>query len=97
MDSKSPDLNVIIHLWDELNRCVKKRPVAPHNTQELQQSLVQERGNILQAFIQNNDLLMRQRYQQVFGARGGHTRPRGYKTFFMLNSTELKISTAHKN
>ena len=24
-------------------------------------------------------------------------RPRGYKTFFMLNSTEHKISTAHKN
>ena len=22
--------------------------------------------------------------------------PRGYKTFFMLNSTEYKISTAHK-
>ena len=25
------------------------------------------------------------------------TRPRGYKTFFMLNSTEHEISTAHKN
>ena len=25
------------------------------------------------------------------------TRPRGYKTFFMLNSIEHKISTAHKN
>ena len=24
-------------------------------------------------------------------------RPLGYKTFFMLNSTEYKISTAHKN
>ena len=24
-------------------------------------------------------------------------RPRGYKTFFMLNSTEHKILTAHKN
>ena len=24
------------------------------------------------------------------------TRPRGYKTFFMLNSTEHEISTAHK-
>ena len=23
--------------------------------------------------------------------------PRGYKTFFMLNSTEHEISTAHKN
>ena len=25
------------------------------------------------------------------------SRPRGYKTFFMLNSTENEISTAHKN
>ena len=24
-------------------------------------------------------------------------RPRGYKTFFMLNSTELEVSTAHKS
>ena len=27
---------------------------------------------------------------------GKLTRPRGYKTFFMLNSTEHEISTAHK-
>ena len=26
----------------------------------------------------------------------GKLRPRGYKTFFMLNSTEHEISTAHK-
>ena len=25
------------------------------------------------------------------------SRPQGYKTFFMLNSTEHEISTAHKN
>ena len=25
------------------------------------------------------------------------SRPRGYKTFFMLNSTEHEISSAHKN
>ena len=25
------------------------------------------------------------------------TRPRGYTTFFMLNSNEFEISTAHKN
>ena len=26
-----------------------------------------------------------------------YIRPRGYKTFFMVNSTENEISTAHKN
>ena len=29
--------------------------------------------------------------------RGMYTWPRGHKTFFMLNSTEQEISTAHKN
>ena len=36
------------------------------------------------------------------GENGSHIktvlyRPQGFKTFFMLNSTEHKISTAHKN
>ena len=31
------------------------------------------------------------------GSRVRFTRPQGYKTFFMLNSTEHEISTAHKN
>ena len=30
------------------------------------------------------------------GKHGMKTRPRGYRTFFILNSTELEISTAQK-
>ena len=30
-------------------------------------------------------------------SRVNDTWPRGYKTFFLLNSTEQEISTAHKN
>ena len=33
----------------------------------------------------------------LFKNQVGLNRPRGYKTFFMLNSTEHGISTAHKN
>ena len=72
--SKSPDLNVIEHLWDELNRRVRRQPVAPGNIRELQHSLVQKWRNIPQAFIRNYVLSMRQRCQQVIRARGGHTR-----------------------
>ena len=32
-----------------------------------------------------------------FGTANCRTRPRGYKTFFMLNSTENKILTSYKN
>ena len=39
---KSPGLNVIVHLWDELNLRVRKQSAAQHNRQELQLSLVQE-------------------------------------------------------
>ena len=56
-------------------------------------------------FSQNN--LFRKQiqeyYQSVkeFGFRSGptfsRTWPQGYKTFFMLNSTDNEISTAHEN
>ena len=32
----------------------------------------------------------------IFGPRRDKTWPRGYKAFFMLNSTEQESSTAHK-
>ena len=33
----------------------------------------------------------------VLKTKAADTGPRGYKTFFMLNSTEHKISTAHEH
>ena len=47
-------INVIEHLWDELNRRVRRYPL-----QELRQSLVQEWRNIPQVIIQNYILSMR--------------------------------------
>ena len=33
----------------------------------------------------------------IHDGKGKEARPHGYKTFFMLNSTEHKISSAHKH
>ena len=46
--SKSPDLNPIEHLWDDLDRRVCSRQPAPQTMQELQQALEQEWGRIPQ-------------------------------------------------
>jgi transposase len=46
--SKSPDLNPIEHLWDNLDRLVRSRQPAPQTLQELQQALEQEWGRIPQ-------------------------------------------------
>jgi transposase len=43
--SKSPDLNPIEHLWDDLDRRVRSRQSAPQTLQELQQALEQEWGS----------------------------------------------------
>jgi transposase len=46
--SKSPDLNPIEHLWDDLDRRLRSRQPAPQILQELQQALEQEWGRIPQ-------------------------------------------------
>ena len=44
--SKSPDLNPIEHLWDDMDRRVCSRQPAPQTLQELQQALEQEWARI---------------------------------------------------
>lgn len=48
--SQSPDLNPIEHLWDELDRKVRKRPQHPRNALELEIALQEEWAKIPSTF-----------------------------------------------
>ena len=72
--SKSPDLNPIEHLWDNLDTRVQQRQNPPGNVNELRDALLEEWNNIPQAQINNLIHSMRRRCQAVSNARGGYTR-----------------------
>jgi len=63
--SKSPDLNPIEHLWDNLDRRVRRRPNPPNNVNKLRAALLEEWNNIPQADINKLVLSMRRRCQAV--------------------------------
>ena len=70
----SPDLNPIEHLWDALDRRVRKRVNVPNNVAQLQLALIQEWNNIPQRTIDNLVGSMVGRVRAATAARGGHTR-----------------------
>ena len=72
--SVSPDMSPIEHLWDELNRRIRRRPVPPPTLQALEVALVQEWNRIPQATIRRLIGSMRQRCRVCVNNRGGHTR-----------------------
>nr|CAH7756464.1 unnamed protein product [Callosobruchus chinensis] len=67
--ARSPDLNVIEHVWDEMDRCLQRNLPAPRNSKELRNILVQVWDNPPQDDIQS----MPRRLQAVITARGGYT------------------------
>ena len=72
--SKSPDLNPIEHLWDNLDTRVRRRQNPPGNVNKLREDLLEEWNNIPQAQINNLIYSMRRRCQAVMNVRDGHTR-----------------------
>ena len=72
--SKSPDLNPIEHIWDELNRRVRNREQKPQNLVQLRQALQDEWNNMPQAVISRVVMSMRRRLQAVINAQGGHNK-----------------------
>ena len=72
--SKSPDLNPIVHLWDELDRRVRERQPVPQLLQQLVVALQAEWTNIPLQVIRNLTSSMGRRCQAVIDVRGGHTR-----------------------
>ena len=70
----SPDLNPIEHLWDALDRRVRKRVNVQNNVAQLQLARIQEWNNIPQRTIDNLFGSMVRRVRAATAARGGHTR-----------------------
>lgn len=70
----SPDMSPIEHLWDELDKRVRRRVPQPESLAQLRVALLQEWNNIPQAVIRNLIESMRRRLVAVIAARGGHTR-----------------------
>ena len=72
--AKSPDMNPIEHLWDTLERRVRKRRHQPRNVRELQNALMDEWNNITRQEIRKLTTSMRRRCTALVNANGGHTR-----------------------
>ena len=72
--SKSPDLNVIEHLWDELGRRVRRRQQTPQTLRQLSTALQQEWDNIPRRTVRRLCSSMRSRLRHCLQNYGGHTR-----------------------
>ena len=65
MTANSPDLSPIEHVWDSLDRRLRRCPNPPANVNELRQALIQEWNNIPQAEINTLVNSMRRRCTAV--------------------------------
>lgn len=71
--ARSPDLNIIEHLWDSLKRRVRLRNRGLTTLAELETVVLEEWENIPQDFIQDLFRSMPRRMEAVLRARGGNT------------------------
>ena len=69
----SSDMNPIEHLWDELDRRLRQRDVAPANLRQLSFALREEWAAIPQQQIQRLIGSTSRRCRSLIEARGGHT------------------------
>ena len=70
----SPDLSPIEHLWDELDRRVKRGRNTPNTLGQLRTALLEEWENIPMRKINALVNSMQRRIRAVINARAGHTR-----------------------
>lgn len=69
----SPDLNVIEHGWDQLQRALDNHQPPPETIQQLRELLPQLWNGLDQVILNNLVESMQRRCQAVIEARGGHT------------------------
>lgn len=72
--ARSPDLNPIEHLWDQLGTSIRRQQKPPSDLQELRTALVREWDQIPQNRVANLIRSMPSRTRDVIQARGGNTR-----------------------
>ena len=72
--SLSPDLNPIQHLWDELDRLMRKRQPPPQTLRQPEQEIQQEWQRILQAKIQHMGESLPRPVTSVLHVNGGHNK-----------------------
>ena len=72
--SKSPDLNPIEHLWNQLDKRVRQRQPPPQTLDQLRQMLQQEWRTIPRNNVRNLIESMPRKWRAVLAACGGHTR-----------------------
>ncbi|QRV98486.1 DDE superfamily endonuclease [Ceratobasidium sp. AG-Ba] len=72
--ASSPDLNIIEHVWEFLDRKVRSRDVLPRNKAELWEALKEEWYRIPLSFIEKLYDSIPSRLQAVIDAKGGNTR-----------------------
>ena len=72
--AKSPDMNPIEHLLDELEKRLRNRPNPPQTLHELCAALAEEWRAIPRERVRRLILSMRRRCQALMASRGGHTK-----------------------
>jgi hypothetical protein len=70
----SPDMSIIEHVWDYLDRRIRTRTPLPRNRTELWEALVEEWGNIEEDYIMRLYESMLVHIQALLDAKGGHTK-----------------------
>ncbi|UYV63884.1 hypothetical protein LAZ67_2005884 [Cordylochernes scorpioides] len=71
--ARSPDLNLIEHVWDNLGRRISSLQPPPRNTHELETALTQEWALIPQELINSLILSMGHRCRACLSVKGDHT------------------------
>ena len=71
---KSPDLNIIENIWDELNRRVRGTGAISTTLNQLRAEILYEANNLPQNYVQRYVTSMRRRCLAVVNSAGGHTR-----------------------
>ncbi len=70
----SPDMSLIEHVWDALDRSIRQRVPVPAKIQQLRTAIEEEWTNITQATINNLINTTRRRCAALREANGGHAK-----------------------